>query len=119
MVVNPQQYMHQTVHTINKTYNSRFTVKEVHDAKNLDATQKWSVTNTNESISKYAEGVISFQWSLSGLYMSIRILSTKIWWAVLIICDGDAPSVKGKHNVLPWFRQLRVVEWIEGHIIII
>jgi hypothetical protein len=27
MVVNPQQHMHQSVHTINKKSNSRFTVK--------------------------------------------------------------------------------------------
>jgi hypothetical protein len=39
MVVNPQQHMHQAVHTINKKSNSRFIVKEGHDAKNLDATQ--------------------------------------------------------------------------------
>jgi hypothetical protein len=39
MVVNPQQHMHQTVHTLNKTSNSRFTVEEGHDAKNLKATQ--------------------------------------------------------------------------------
>jgi hypothetical protein len=28
MDVNPQQHMHQAVHTINKKSNSRFTVKE-------------------------------------------------------------------------------------------
>jgi hypothetical protein len=39
MVLNPQQHMHQSVHTINKKSNSRSTVKEGHDAKNLDATQ--------------------------------------------------------------------------------
>jgi hypothetical protein len=39
MVVNPQQHMHQAVHTINKKSNSRFTVKEGHDAKNPDTTQ--------------------------------------------------------------------------------
>jgi hypothetical protein len=70
MVVNHQQKMHQKLHTINNKYNSRFTVKEGHDAKNLDATQNWSVTNTNKSVSKYAEGVISFQWSRRGLYIS-------------------------------------------------
>jgi hypothetical protein len=61
MVLNLQQHMHQTVHTINKKYNSRFTVKEGHDAKNLDATHNWSITNNNDFISKYAEGMISFQ----------------------------------------------------------
>jgi hypothetical protein len=39
MVVNPQQHMYQTVHTINKNSNSRFTVKEFRGATNLDATQ--------------------------------------------------------------------------------
>jgi hypothetical protein len=39
MVVNPQQHMHETVHTINKNSNSRFTLKEGHDANNVDATQ--------------------------------------------------------------------------------
>jgi hypothetical protein len=39
MVVNPKQHMHQTVHTIDKNSNSRCTVKEGHDAKNLDATK--------------------------------------------------------------------------------
>jgi hypothetical protein len=63
MVVNPQQHMHQAVHTINKKFNSRFTVKEGHDAKNLDATQNWSATKANEFISKCAEGMIAFQWS--------------------------------------------------------
>jgi hypothetical protein len=58
MVVNHQQHMHQTVHTINKKSNSRFTVKEGHDANNLDATQNWSITNNNESVSTYSEGVI-------------------------------------------------------------
>jgi hypothetical protein len=38
MVMNPQQHMHQAVHTINNTYNSRFTVKEGSDANNLDTT---------------------------------------------------------------------------------
>jgi hypothetical protein len=71
MEVNPQQNMHQTVHTINKKPNSRLIVKEGHDAKNLDATQNWSVTNTNKFVTKYAEGMISFQWSRCGLYMIV------------------------------------------------
>jgi hypothetical protein len=56
IVVNPQQNMHQTVHTINKNSNSRFTVNVGHSAKNFDATQNWSITNTNEFVSTYAEG---------------------------------------------------------------
>jgi hypothetical protein len=63
MAVNPQQHMHQTVHTINKKSNSRCTVKEGHDANNLGITQSWSITYTNLFLSKYAEGVIAFQWS--------------------------------------------------------
>jgi hypothetical protein len=54
MVLNTQQHMHQTVQTINKKSNSRFTVTEGHDAKNLDATQNWFTTKTKEFISKYA-----------------------------------------------------------------
>jgi hypothetical protein len=57
MVVNPKQHMHQAVHTINKNSSSRFTVKEGHDAKKIDATQNWSATKTNLFISKYAEGM--------------------------------------------------------------
>jgi hypothetical protein len=114
MVVNPQQHMHQTVHTINNKSNSRFTVKEGHGAYNLDATQNWSIANSNEFVSKYTEGVIAFQCSRRGLYMNIRI-SSRIWWVVLIIGDGDAPSVKGENDVHPRFKRLRVAEWIEGH----
>jgi hypothetical protein len=94
MVVNPQQHMHQAVHTINKKSNSRFTVKKGRDAKNLDATQNWSATKTNEFISKYAEGVIAFQWNKYSLYMSIRI-SSRTWWVMLIIGNNDNPSEKG------------------------
>jgi hypothetical protein len=55
MVVNPQQHLHQALHTINnKSSKSRFTVKEGHNATNMDATQKWSVTKINEFVSKYA-----------------------------------------------------------------
>jgi hypothetical protein len=63
LTVNPQQRMHQTGHTINTKYNSRFTVKEGRDANNLDATHNWSITNNNECVSKDAEGMISFQCS--------------------------------------------------------
>jgi hypothetical protein len=63
IVVNPKQHMHQAVHTINKKSNSIFTTKEGHDAKNLDTTQNWSTTKTNEFISKYAERMITFQWN--------------------------------------------------------
>jgi hypothetical protein len=56
MVVNPQQHMHQTVHTINKKSDSIFTLEEGHYANNVDATQNWSVTSTHQFISKYAEG---------------------------------------------------------------
>jgi hypothetical protein len=52
IVVNPQQHMHQAVHTINKKSNSRLTMKEGYDAKNLDATQNWSANKTNLFISK-------------------------------------------------------------------
>jgi hypothetical protein len=103
MLVNPQQDMHQTVHTINKKSNSRFTVKEGHDANNLDATQNWSVINTNEFVSKYAGTMISFQWSRRGLYLSIQI-SSRIWWAMLIIRDGDAPAINGENDVHLMFR---------------
>jgi hypothetical protein len=65
MVANPEQHLHQAVHTIKKKSNSIFTVKEGHDAKNLDATQNWSATKTNLSIYKYAEGMIAFQWEKS------------------------------------------------------
>jgi hypothetical protein len=70
MVVNHQHHLHQTVHTINKKSNSRFIVKEGRDVKNLDATQNWSITKTNQFVLKYAEGVISFQWSRHGLRAS-------------------------------------------------
>jgi hypothetical protein len=60
MVVNNQQHMRQTVHIINKKSNSRFTVKEGHDAKNVYAIQNWSIINTNEFVSTYTEGVIAF-----------------------------------------------------------
>jgi hypothetical protein len=118
MAVNPQQHMHQTVHTINKKSNSGFTVKEGQDAKNVDATQNWSITNNNELISKYAEGMIAFQWSQRSPYMSIRI-SSRIWWMMLIIHDNDTPTVKGENEVHPRVRRVRVVEWIEGHNVII
>jgi hypothetical protein len=104
MVVNPQQHMHNTLHTLhtlhtlNKKYNSRFTVKEGHHANNLDATQNWSITNTNEFASKYTEGVISFQWSRHGMCMIIR-LSSRIWWVMLIIRDGNAPAVNSENDI--------------------
>jgi hypothetical protein len=37
--VNLQQHIHQAVYTINKKSNSRFTVKEGHDANSLGSTQ--------------------------------------------------------------------------------
>jgi hypothetical protein len=73
----------RAVHTINKKSNSRFTVKEGHDAKNLDATQHWS-SKKNLFISKYAEGMIALQWNKRSLYMSI-IISSRTWWVMLII----------------------------------
>jgi hypothetical protein len=91
MVVNPHQHMHQAVHTINKKSNSRFTVKEVNDANNLDATQNWSATKTNLFISKYAEEMIAFQWNKHSIYMSI-IISSRTWWVMLIIGNNDKPS---------------------------
>jgi hypothetical protein len=109
MVVNPQQHMQQIVHTINRKFNSRFTMKEGHNANNLDATHNWYVTNNNEFISKYAEGMTSFQWSRGGLYMNIPI-SSRIWWVMLIICDDEALAVKGENDVHPRFRRVRVVE---------
>jgi hypothetical protein len=75
MVVNPQQHLHQAVHTINKKSNSRLTVKEGHDAKNFDATQNWSAIKTDLFISKYTEGMIAFQWNKRSLYTIIRISS--------------------------------------------
>jgi hypothetical protein len=93
-------------------------VKEGCDANNLDATQKWSIANTNEFLSKYAEGVISFQWSPCGLYKSIRI-SSRIWWVMLTIHVGDAPALNGETDVHSWFRLVRVVEWILGHNVLI
>jgi hypothetical protein len=93
MVANPQQHMYQEVHTINKKSNSRFTVKEGHAAKNLDVTQKWSATKTNLFISKYAEGVIAFQWNKRSLYMIIRI-SSRTWRVMLISGNNDKPSTK-------------------------
>jgi hypothetical protein len=110
--------MYQIIHTINKKSNSRFTMNEGHDATHLDVAQNWSVTNTNEFVSKYTEGMISFKWSRRGLCMSI-IISSRVWWTTMIIHDGDAPAVKGKNDVHPWFRRLRVVEWIEGHNVLI
>jgi hypothetical protein len=56
MVVNYQKLVHQTVHKINKKSSSRLTVNEGHDAKNLDATHNWSITNNNEFVSKHTEG---------------------------------------------------------------
>jgi hypothetical protein len=103
MVVNPQEYIHQTEHTINKKPNSSFTVKEVHNAKNLDATQNWSATKTNGFISKYTEWIIAFQCNKHSLYMSIRITS-RIWWLILILGDNEKPAVKGENNVHPRFR---------------
>jgi hypothetical protein len=38
---------------------------------------------------------------------------------MLIIRNGDAPTSKGENDVHPRFRRLRVVEWIEGHNILI
>jgi hypothetical protein len=108
MVVNPQQHMHQAVHTINKKSNSRFTVMEGHDAKNLNATQIWSTTKTNLFISKYAEGVTDFQWNKHSLYMSIRI-SSRTWWVMLIIGKNDNPSEKGEKHIHPRFRRVRVI----------
>jgi hypothetical protein len=95
--------MHQAVHTIKKKSTSIFTVKEGHDVKNIDATQNWSTTKTNEFISKYAEGMIAFQWNKHSLYMSI-IMSSRTWWVMLIIGDNENPSEKGEHDVNSRFR---------------
>jgi hypothetical protein len=62
--------------------------------------------------------MISFQWSRCGLYMNIQI-SSRIWWVMMIICDGDAPAVNGENDVHLRFRQVPVVEWIEWHNVII
>jgi hypothetical protein len=105
MVVNPQQHMYQAVHTISKNSNSRFTVKEGHDANNLDATQNWSATKTNLFMSKYAEGMIAFQCNKRSLYMSIRI-SSRTWWVMLIIGNNDNPSEKGEKDIHPRFRRV-------------
>jgi hypothetical protein len=105
MVVNPQQHMHQAVHTINKKSNSRFTVKDGHDAKNLGATQNGSATKTNLFISKYTEGMIAFQWNKRSLYMSI-IISSRTWLVMLIIGNSDNPSEKGEKDIHPTFRRV-------------
>jgi hypothetical protein len=84
----------------------------------MDATHSWSVANNNEFVSKYAEGMISFQCSRRGLYRSIRI-SSRIWWVMLIIRDGDAPAVKGEHDVHPRFICGRVVELMKGNNVLI
>jgi hypothetical protein len=118
MVVNPQQHMHQAIHPLNKKSNSRFTVKEGHDAKNLNATQNWSATKTDEFISKYADGMIAFQWNKRILYMSIRS-SSRTWWVMLIIGNNDNPSEKGEKHIHPRFRRVRVIQWVEGHTVLI
>jgi hypothetical protein len=118
MVVNPQQHMHQAVHTINKKSNSRFTVKEGNGAKNLDATQNWSTTKTNEFIYKYTEGMITLHWNKCSLYISI-IISSRTWWVMLIIGDTDNSSEKGENDIHPRFRRVRVIQWVEGHNVLI
>jgi hypothetical protein len=60
-------------------------------------------TKTNEFISKYAEGMITFQWNKPCLYMSIRT-SSRIWWVILIIGDNDKPAVKVENNIHPRFQ---------------
>jgi hypothetical protein len=77
-----------------------------------------SLLQKNQSVSKYAEGMISFQWLRCGLFMSIRITS-RIWWAMLTIGDGEKPTVNGENDVHPRFRRVRVVTWIEGHNVLI
>jgi hypothetical protein len=118
IVVNLQQHMHQAVHTINKNSNSRFTVKEGHDAKNLDTTQNWSATKANFFISKYTEGMIAFQWNKFSLYMSI-IISSRTWWVMLIIGNNDNTLEKGEKHIHPRFRQVRVIRWVQGHNVLI
>jgi hypothetical protein len=113
MVMNSQQNMHQAFYTINKKYNSRFTVKDGHDAKNINATQNWSTTKTNEFISRYAEGMIASQWSRRSLYMSI-IISSRTWWVMPIIGDNGNPSEKGEKDAHPRFRRVRVINWVDG-----
>jgi hypothetical protein len=103
IVVNHRQHMHQTVHKINKKFNSRFTVKEGHEAKDLDATHNWSTTKTNEFVSKYAEGMIAFQWNKRILYTSIRITNI-ILWVMLTSGGDDKPVFKGENNVNPRFQ---------------
>jgi hypothetical protein len=87
--------MHQSFYTINKMSNSRFTVKEGHDANNLDATHNWSATKTHLFISKYVEGMIPSQWNKLSLYLSIRIRRST-WWVILIIFNNANPSEKGE-----------------------
>jgi hypothetical protein len=118
MVVNPQQNIFQAVHTINKKSNSRFTVQEGYDAKNLDATQNWSATKTNEFISKYSEGMIACQWKKCSLCMSIRI-SSRTWWVMLMIGSNDNPSEKGEKHIHPRCRWVWVIQWVEGHNVLI
>ena len=112
MVVNPQQHMHKTADTINKKSNSRFAMKEGHDAKALNATQMWSLTATNQLVSKYAEGMISFQWCKKDLYMSIRI-DSRTWWVMLIIMDGDVAIPQDASSSHPRFRRIQIIHWDE------
>jgi hypothetical protein len=93
-------------------------VKEGHDAKNFDATQNWSATKKNFFIYKYAEGMITFQWKKGSLYMSIRIISIT-WWVMLIIGNNIKISTKDGKDVHPRFRRVRVIQWVEGHNVLI
>jgi hypothetical protein len=93
-------------------------VKESHNAKNLDTTQNRSATKTNLFISKYAEGMIAFRWNKHSLYMSIRI-SSRTWWVMLIIGNNDNPSEKGENHIHPRFRRVQVIQWVEGHNVLI
>jgi hypothetical protein len=62
--------------------------------------------------------MIAFQWNKRSLYMSIRI-SSRTWWVMLIIGNNDKPSTKGEKDVHPRFRRLRVIQWVEGHNVLI
>jgi hypothetical protein len=65
-----------------------------------------------------AEGMITFQWNKCSFDISI-IISSRTWWVMLIIGDNDKPSAKGENDVHPRFRRLQLVQWVEGHHVLI
>jgi hypothetical protein len=62
--------------------------------------------------------MIIFQWNKCSLYMSIRIRN-RAWWVMLIIGNNNNPSDKGEKHIHPRFRRVRVIQWAEGHNVLI